>query len=97
MSKPKDNGKRHGNQLPIHRSHPVPAVVEITTNESTDEDSLEKKKRLAFALKLIERGEVAKAYRVIVSDTFVQHYSAEGLAFLESKLPAPRNGGAAED
>ena len=30
-------------------------------------------------------------------DTSVQHYSAGGLAFLESKHPAPRNGGGAED
>ena len=75
MSKPKDNGKRQGNQLPTPCSHPSPTVVENTADKSSDDESkIVKRKRLAFALKLIERGEVAKAYRVIVSDTAVQHY-----------------------
>ena len=70
-----------GNQLPTPCSHPSPTVVENTTYKSSDESKIVKRERLAFALKMIERGEVVKAYRVIMPDTSVQHYSAGALAF----------------
>ena len=92
MKKPDDDRKTNRNQLPVHSS-PVESVAAITTVKSFREEKADEK-RLAYAQKLIQRGEVAKAYRVVVSDTSVQHYSAEGLAFLEDKHPAPRNGGA---
>lgn len=48
-----------------------------------------KKKRMQYVWKLIERGEVSRAWRAVISDSTVKGYSPGALEFLRSKHPAP--------